>query len=80
MRYLVDEMPRKPIDCPFCEPSLYTNIGEYRCSAISGICNRFTHCPFPNESQISCEMLIAVPDIITRAELTEALTEASRRA
>lgn len=20
MRYLVDEMPHEPIDCPFCEP------------------------------------------------------------
>lgn len=78
MRYLVDEMPHEPIDCPFCEPKLYKN--EYICTKTGGLCGRFTDCPFPLETPYSCDGLVSVPGLITRPELREALAEAVRRA
>lgn len=78
MRYLVDEMPRNPIDCPFCEASFFK--GEYRCSFTNGLCGRFTRCPFPVETPQSCDGLVSVPGLITRPELREALAEAVKRA
>lgn len=77
MRYLVDTMPRNPIDCPFCEPKLYKN--EYNCAKTGGLCGRFTACPFPVETSCSCDGLVAVPALITRHELREALAEAVNR-
>lgn len=77
MRYLVDEMPHEPIDCPFCEPTFY-NI-EFHCSKTNGLCGRFTKTPFPCEVPYSCDGLVSVPGLITRPELREALAEAVRR-
>ena len=79
MRYLVDEMPHKPIDCPFCETKLYKNEYTYTCAKTGGLCGRFTECPFPVETPYSCDGLVSVPGLITRPELREALAEAIRR-
>lgn len=87
MRYLVDEMPREPIECPFCEPKLYNH--EFTCSKTGGLCGRFTECqfqvdfrecPLPIKTPYSCDGLVSVPGLITRPELREALVEAVRRA
>ena len=78
MRYLVDQMPTLPIECPFCSsPNLF---GDYTCNLTNGLCGRFTSCPFPREVPYSCDGLIAVPGLITRPELREALAEAVKRA
>ena len=74
MRYLVDEMPREPIDCPFCEPKLYNH--EYACARTGGLCGRFTECPCPFETPFFCDGLVSVPDLITRPKLREELSEA----
>lgn len=78
MRYLVDEMPRTPVDCPFCEYTLMQN--EYRCACTQHLCGRFTSCPFPVETPASCDGLVSIPALITRSELREALAEAVKRA
>lgn len=83
MRYLIDEMPHEPIDCPFCEPMpvLRDNAiqNDYICAKTGGECGRFTECPFPVETPYSCDGFVSVPGLITRPELREALAEAVRR-
>lgn len=62
MRYIVDKLPPKPIDCPFCVPSLYGR--NYWCDFCQTECNRFNDASI--ELRPTCNGLVSLTGIISQ--------------
>lgn len=60
MRYIVDQLPREPVDCPFCSPALYGC--KYWCDFCQIDCNHFNDAS--RELSTNCHGLVSLTGII----------------